>query len=62
MKSVIRQMFYGNRGYLDSIGSTDEYRKLSHELLKNEEEFIEKLAPYPELLDLYKQTIFRLAL
>ncbi|MCL2862270.1 MAG: hypothetical protein FWE22_07670 [Firmicutes bacterium] len=53
MKSTIRQMYYGEKGSSEQIKVSKEYFNLLQKFTEYEEEFVSKIAAFPELLKLY---------
>ena len=56
-KSAIRQLFYGERGHYDEIPHNENYFSLLEKVASYDEALISALQKYPELLELYKNTI-----
>ena len=54
-QSAIAQMYYGKRGNIDAVKSSNDYKNKVAVYNALEKELIKRLADFPELAELYKQ-------
>jgi len=55
LNSVIRQMFFGEKGTCDSINFTEDYYKFLDEVIEYDDELRNKLALMPKLFEAYRK-------